>query len=243
MYFVAPVEIFALVGGIIGSVFLLIYFLLFKPFLKSERILKYGEPATALVMEVAATGMEVNKNPVVKLTLEVTPKRGSKFTTTVKTMVSMLNPMAFVPGMIVDVKVDPDDNQSVAVVPNPKRIFNSQPQQVTTEDPEIQVLLEEAIQDVLQRMKDLQDDLPYNGKKGTGVILSSWLLNVNVNGENPLMEFMLQVQPENGSAFFAEVKGVVKNESTWKYTPGKKFELWYDPEDTSRIYLVGEAKP
>lgn len=82
-------------------------------FREAERIRQVGLPAKALVLSIQDTGMMLNYNPVVLLTLEVRLKEGSSYKTTLKTPVSKIA----IPrvGDEINVKYDSTDKMKVSL--------------------------------------------------------------------------------------------------------------------------------
>jgi Short C-terminal domain len=80
---------------------------------KKRDILSHGVQARAVVTQVQDTGISVNNNPRVKLTLEVQPDGGLPFEVTKKMTVSRLN----VPdiGTTIWVRYDPDDKSKFEI--------------------------------------------------------------------------------------------------------------------------------
>lgn len=82
-------------------------------FKESDRIRNIGISAKASVLAIQDTGMLLNYNPVVILTMEVRPNAGTPYTVSVKTPVSKIA----IPrvGDEVAVKYDPADKMKVAL--------------------------------------------------------------------------------------------------------------------------------
>ena len=72
-------------------------------------------PATAVVESIEDTGSLINMNPVVKLTLKVTPQYGAPFDTVGTSMVSKIA----IPrkGETVNIKYNPADTSQFVIVP------------------------------------------------------------------------------------------------------------------------------
>lgn len=75
------------------------------PYIKNYYLQKTGYPALAKVISVSDTAISINRNPQVKLTLELKDKRGETYQTECRAVVSRLTPGVFQPGMQVPVKV------------------------------------------------------------------------------------------------------------------------------------------
>ena len=79
-----------------------------------QQILMTGEMATATVLSVEDTGMTLNDNPVIKISLKVKPKVGLAFEETIKTMVSRIAiPRAHDE---INVKFNPSNSKQIAIV-------------------------------------------------------------------------------------------------------------------------------
>jgi hypothetical protein len=117
-----------------GGMFFLFYKLFFGPMINAARLMKTGLNGKAVVTAVSDTGVTINNNPQVKLTLEVKNQFGQRYTTTVRTLVSRINPFVYQPGMELPVKIDPKNEMNVAIdtsiqqvssntaaIPNPMR--------------------------------------------------------------------------------------------------------------------------
>jgi hypothetical protein len=106
---------FAFTGAILWATYQ--YFL--RPFLQSaqqrNQILQSGVQATAVVLSLADTGMLVNYQPQVKMVLQVNPPNGAPYQTEVTMVVSQLQIPRVQPGMVVPVKIDPNNPANVAV--------------------------------------------------------------------------------------------------------------------------------
>ena len=216
-------------GLLFGLPFILVfgwvYFKFLKPVFAQSKILKAGEPATATILEVSDTGMTINENPVVKLKLKVQRKSGSPYEAEAKTLISRLQVGSFQPGQKLNVKVDPEHPENIAVDG-----AGSSEEVITPE-------IRQHTEDMLKQINDRNNDILSSGIMAQAVILRNWPMNINVNGNNPLMGFWLEVKPEGQSPFEAEVKGVVSELSLSKYQPGATIWVKFDQNDQSRVTI------
>jgi len=108
---------FGLAIVIMATVFFMIYVKIIKPSQQAKKILQTGLPAKAKVLSLNDTGVTVNQNPQVLLTLEVTPDSGypSPYQTTLRTIVSRLHIPQFQPGAKLRVRYDQNNPAQVAV--------------------------------------------------------------------------------------------------------------------------------
>ena len=82
----------------------------------AKRLQQSGLPATAKILELWDTGITVNDDPVISLRVEVTRPDGSVYTVVIpKSLVSRLDVPRFQPGSIVSVRIDPQNDQLVAL--------------------------------------------------------------------------------------------------------------------------------
>jgi hypothetical protein len=86
-------------------------------FVHTQRTLESGTPAKARILKIRDTGGRLNSNPSIEFQLEVQPIGGSSFTATTRAIISTVDLSRFQPGANIDVKYDPADHGSVAVVP------------------------------------------------------------------------------------------------------------------------------
>lgn len=103
--------------AILGVVFYLIWVKLLQPMRESRKLLQTGSPAKAKILSIADTGVRLNHNPQILLTLEVTPDGGFQpaYQTQTKAVVSFVHMPQYQPGARLRVKFDPQNPMNVAV--------------------------------------------------------------------------------------------------------------------------------
>jgi hypothetical protein len=79
------------------------------------RIQKNGQRAKARILEVVDTGNRRNKNPVVRIKLEVSDAKGQVFTGEVEMPVSPVSVSRYQPGRTVWVKYLPDSPADIVI--------------------------------------------------------------------------------------------------------------------------------
>ena len=75
----------------------------------------HGVPGRAVITAIQDTGMTVNDNPRVSLTLEVTVGDKAPYTATHDQVISRIAVAGFQPGATVPVRVDPVDERSLII--------------------------------------------------------------------------------------------------------------------------------
>jgi hypothetical protein len=81
-----------------------------------NKILKTGVQAVAVVVEVIDTGNRFNKNPQVRLKIEVRPEHKPPFQAEITTVISVVELNKFQPGKVVTVKYDVSDYSKVVLI-------------------------------------------------------------------------------------------------------------------------------
>jgi len=86
------------------------------PIIKSDRLLKQGNQASATVLEVWDTGITINEFDIqVGLLLEVRPPGHPPYQVKTKALVPRIQPTLYQPGMVVQVRYDPKKPNKVAI--------------------------------------------------------------------------------------------------------------------------------
>ena len=100
--------IFAVIAAVFGWVWL--------AKVRKQALLEHGHPAEAEILEVWHTGLIVNRvNIQVGLRLQVRPPLVSPYEIKTHTYISRLDPIVYRPGMILDVRYDPENKKRVAI--------------------------------------------------------------------------------------------------------------------------------
>ncbi len=224
-------------GGIIvvfGGMMMLFYKLFFGPMINASRLMKTGLPGKATITEVHDTGVTINNNPQVKLMLDVKNQFGQTYSTTIRTLVSRIQPNLYQAGMVVPVKIDPKNEQNVIID------FSAAPQQTNMQQRNASAFTTpqaDALKDELMKLQTNGDMLRLTGRSAKAIIKKYTWLGVYVNGNNPYAEMEMQVLPDDGPSFEATAKGAISEQSVPKYQPGQEIFVKYDPGDKSKVVL------
>jgi ribosomal protein L31 len=216
-----------------GGMFFLFYKLLFGPMLNASRLQKTGISGKAIITAVNDTGVTVNNNPQVKLTLEIKNSFGQRYTTTCRTLVSRINPFAYQPGMEVPVKIDPKDEKNVVIdFTGNNTSTNSSSTNQSYSQADVTNLTAE-----LETLQQEHNAIKLSGRAARAIIKKYTWLGTYVNGTNPYAEIELEVLPEASPAFSGKTRGVIAETSVEKYQPGKVIFVKYDFYDNSKIVI------
>lgn len=80
-----------------------------------RRLMNFGIPGRAKILEVHETNISVNNNPQFKILLELKNSLGEIYSATTKIIVSRLKPNFFQTGKEVKVKIDPQNEKNVMI--------------------------------------------------------------------------------------------------------------------------------
>jgi len=212
-----------------GGMSFLFYKLLFAPMILAARLKKTGIKGKALIKEVHDTGVTVNNSPQVKLVVEVKNSFGQRYTATLRTLVSRLQPQLFQPGMTIPVLIDPNDENKIIVdyegqteAPSASRFSN---------------VNAEAMKDDMMRVQTEGDAIRLTGKSARAIVKKNTWLGIYVNGNNPWSELEIEVLPADEPSFEAKVKGAIGEQAVSKYQPGEEIFVKYDPLDHGRVAI------
>jgi cbb3-type cytochrome oxidase subunit 3 len=82
---------------------------------EKARLLRDGMPGVATVLAAKQTGLFINKNPQVEMTLRVQPASGASYERTTKYVVPMFNASALQVNSTIKVKIDPRNSERLAI--------------------------------------------------------------------------------------------------------------------------------
>ncbi|RPI16567.1 MAG: hypothetical protein EHM58_11595 [Ignavibacteriae bacterium] len=226
--------------GSIFSLFFIIVFggvfwMIFRPMMVQNKLMKTGVPAQATILGVSDTGVTVNNSPQIKLLLQVSPPTGMPYQVETKLLISRLQTYAYQPGMTIAVKIDPNDKDKIAIdysggadsasaySSNGGSMSNYTPQQ---------------IQDMTAMISKINDEnmkLMAYGESARAIVTKYTPMGINVNGENPAVTLELEVLPQSRSPFKATAKGVIMATSIPKFQPGEEIFVKFDPNNIAKV--------
>jgi hypothetical protein len=99
-----------------------------------QQLFQTGERATAVIEGVEGTGVEINNQPQVYLTLRVKPRSGQEFIHQRKVVLPFGSVVQ--PGYLVDVAYDPSNTENVALETDPRYAVTPPAQYIKTRPPD-----------------------------------------------------------------------------------------------------------
>ena len=223
-------------GGILifgFGMFYLFYKLLFAPMILANRLKKTGIEGKASIKEVRDTGVTINNSPQVKLLLEIKNSIGQKYTTSLRTLVSRLQPGMFQVGMTIPVLIDPK-NENIVVI-NYEADSGTSTKHYSSNV--LSASDESRLKDELMKNQHDGDMVRLSGKSARAIVKKYTWLGIYINGNNPYAELEIEVMPDDKPAFAATVKGAIKEESVQKYQPGEVIFVKYDIYDLKKVTI------
>jgi hypothetical protein len=200
-----------------------------------------GVTAPATIMRTWDTGTTINDSPLVGLELQVSPPNGAPFTAKCKKAVNRLQVVYFQPGQAVTVSYDPV---------NPKKIHitevgaeNGGTTSMTEGKPAAGIpgmpadATPAAIELELKQVDAANQVLMVTGQPAPAQVTNYMDWNVHINGENPAVTLLLQVNPPGKPPFMAQVIGVIAAASIPKYQPGCTIWVKYDPNNLTKVTI------
>ncbi len=194
----------------------------------NRKLAQSGLDAEATVLNVRETGVRINEQPQVTMTLDVKPANGMpSFQSQATRVISYFQAAQFQPGSRLQVKYDPDNTAQVAVVGvlgGGMSMGGGNSQQAVLEQQ-------------LIKANDLDNALRQSGTSAQATITQKWDMGVMVNGSNPAVRLQVEVHPTDRPAFQAQTIGVISAVSVSKFQPGATIWVKYDPNDISRVAI------
>ncbi len=213
---------------------------------KQKALTSTGEEAEARILEVTDTAVTVNERyPQIKLLLEVHPKTGEPYQVAIKTLINRMEIPQFQAGVTVPVVINPKNRKEVAIGTRTggtgdSGMAGAMANAMTGGDAGAGAMSPEQIETLkvtLQEADKASEEIIATGEEAPAKIaLPNWM-GVYLNGNNPLMHFMLEVMPVGRPSFMAEATGVIAEASVPRYQPGETITVKFDPKDLTRVAL------
>jgi hypothetical protein len=236
-------------GSIFALIFILIFggvfWMVFRPMMVQNKLQKVGVSAQATILQVSDTGVTVNNSPQIKMLLQVTPPTGMPYQVETKILISRLQTYAYQAGMVVPVKIDPNDKNLIALDYSGgsegasassygSTSYGSGNGGSSTNAGYTQKQIDDA-NAMIGKINDENIKLMSYGESARAIVTKYTWMGIYVNGNNPAVTLELEVLPESRSAFKATAKGVIMETSVPKFQPGEEIFVKFDPDDTSKV--------
>ena len=207
------------------SIFFMVYWFFIRPMITTNRLLKTGEQRSGKILEVWDTNVTINNNPQVGMLVEVKDKYGKTYQVKTKRVISRLEVGDVRPGMLVTVRVDPQNEQKIAI-----EAFG-----VAGDTNYTMNEYEKHLYHILGKIDEENKEILLSGISAEAKVVGYYDLNIKVNGDNPLVMLFLEIYPGLQTPFYGEAKGAIAAQSVYKFQPGSMITVKYDPKNTSRV--------
>lgn len=189
--------------------------------------------APATVVSVADTGVTLNDNPQVRVTVQLHPEGAAAYQAAFSTFVSRVQTAQFQPGSLLDVWYDAANPQKIGLV----RVLGS----VEAYAPEggVKPDVLEAVRGMIssQALTEALASAP----EQPATVVACRELGLYCGGRNPFVELLVEVHPTDGAPFAATATGVVAQLSVGKYAAGNQVFVRVDPANRERVSLSRSA--
>jgi hypothetical protein len=182
---------------------------------RSRALLATGEPAEAVILAAADTGVTVNDCPQARLTLEVRPEGRPPYRAEATMLVGRLQTGMLVPGTHARVKFDPADPSRVAV----ESLGAQAAPYDETHAPPLGTVARRTHDELLAR-EQTYERLRRTGEGAPARILNFMDTGVRIGDGASMLRFGLEVLPTGRPAFRAETQCAVSDTSRPKFVPG-----------------------
>lgn len=213
---------------------------MFGPMVRANHLEKIGIEAEATVLALAETGSSLQvggslPKAGVRLELDVRPADRAPFKGRVTAFISMFEIQKFQPGAVVHVKFDPRNPQEMTLVEGTPTLGRYQ----TDGRPEAPAARDvAAVQASVEAMAAEDRRITALGVEAPALVRRMTVTEVTVNGDNPLVELTVQVQPADGQTYTAETKAAVVRTSLHKFEPGRIIQVKFDPADRTKVTVL-----
>lgn len=207
------------------SIFFMVYWFFIRPMITTNRLLKTGEQRSGKILEVWDTNVTINNNPQVGMLVEVKDKYGKTYQVKTKRVISRLEVGDVRPGMLVTVRVDPQNEQKIAI----ESFGVAGDANYTMNE------YEKHLHQILGKIDEENKEILLSGISAEAKVVGYYDLNIKVNGDNPLVMLFLEIYPGLQTPFYGEAKGAIAAQSVYKFQPGSMITVKYDPKNTSRV--------
>jgi hypothetical protein len=234
---VLPIAITVCVSGVMivvfGAIFIPIIVRMVRNSQVTGQVMKTGVDATATILSTWDTGMRINDDPQVGMKLQVQPPNGAPFQADMTKTVSIVQLAQFQPGAQLNVRYDPAKPGHVAIV----SIAGGMMGRAGAGNPMAgSVINQQQTEQMLYQHQAMNEQIIRTGLQSAAKILQYLPMNITVNGNNPVVNLMLEVQPVSRPPFTALAQGTVVSEiSIPKFQPGQMITVRYDPNDLTKV--------
>jgi hypothetical protein len=230
-----------LVIGLMAVIFAIVFLPMLRGSMRSSQLMKTGVSAQAQILKVWQTGMYVNEQPQIGMVLQVQPTDGTPpFQAEAKKVVSMIQIPQFQPGGMLEVKYDPANPKEVAIaaILTGGGMMGGMQQMGAPAMMAAPAMNAQATEQMLMQVQAMHENIVKMGTQAHAKVLQYMPMNININGNNPVVNLMVEVQPSGGTPFNAMIQSTpIAEASIPKYQPGQMVTVRYMPNDQTQVAM------
>lgn len=196
------------------------------------KLLLTGVDAMATLIRTWDTHVRINDNPQVGMLVEVQPPGGDPFRAEVTQTISIVHLPMVQPGARLYVRCDPAVPREVALV----SVIGTE---ATADGPmAIPLVDRREAHRILEQRQAANLEILRTGVSAPAKVLEYAPTGILVNGENPMVNLTVEVQPPGSPSFTAQTFGqAVAEASIPRYQPGRTVTVRYDPGNLTRVVV------
>jgi hypothetical protein len=237
------------------AIILIVFIPILRRSMRSRQLLNTGMSANGTIVKVWQTGLYVNEQPEIGMTIQVMPPDRPPFQAEARKIVPMIQLAQVQPGQMVEVKYDPNDTSKVALSAilsggmsggmggmQMGNIMQMAGMQMGGMMPGAQMAalsqIPPELQQIVMQQNTLNATLYQSGQPATARILGMRDYGAPLpDGTSPKI-FSLEVQPFGQPSFQSESFALVSYASQAKYSSGAIIQVKFDPSNYSRVSIV-----
>ncbi|NWJ46196.1 MAG: hypothetical protein HXX08_09980 [Chloroflexi bacterium] len=226
------------------AIILIVFIPILRRSMRSRQLLNTGMSANGTIVKVWQTGLYVNEQPEIGMTIQVMPPDRPPFQAEARKIVPMIQLAQVQPGQMVEVKYDPNDTSKVALsailsggMPGGMGGMQMAGMQMNAQMAALSQIPPE-LQQIVMQQNTLSAMLFQSGQPATARILGVRDYGAPLpDGTSPKI-FSLEVQPFGQPPFQSESFALVSYASQAKYSSGAIIQVKFDPSNYSRVAIV-----
>ncbi len=196
---------------------------------QTRNLLQTGVAAPAVILSIEDTGWRINDQPQAKVTLQVNPTDRPPFQAVLKQVFSPFDLGSLTPGAPAQVRFDPSDPSKITI----ESLGGGNMGAMAPSAPANQ-----ALQSAMLAQDQYYEQLRKTGVEATATILSSTNLNIRNDDVAWVFKLTFDVTMATGEHFQSETQAAIVDASQYKYQPGKRVIIRYDPNNKAQVALV-----
>ncbi|MDM5276131.1 hypothetical protein ACN9MH_22070 [Paenibacillus silvae] len=189
-----------------------------------QRKIKSGQPALGVIQSIQQTGIYINEQPEVRMTLKVSRQGRETYDAELRSVIPLTSLSQFQPGSVIPLVVSEKDERKVGL-----------DQHGTVTQEHMQELLNEKM--MQQGIAPEMVDIARTGEKGLAKIVDVTPLGNGSNG-NIKLQLKLSITKPNGETFEVTTQKEIVPSALSQVQQGHIINVFYSRQDPSKVALA-----